>query len=73
MFASCVRYQPVQVFGEDFSNVACAHGVKRFSMNSAKVGTGFLSTMPASPFASLVRWAASICRAIRGLPWLVLR
>src|SRR4051794_28424568 len=39
MFASCVRYQPVHVFGEAFSNVARAQCVKRSSINSAKVGT----------------------------------
>lgn len=38
MFASCVRYQPVQVFGDAGSNVARAQGVNRFSINSPKVG-----------------------------------
>ena len=33
MFASCVRYHPVQVFGDACSKVARAQAVKRFYEN----------------------------------------
>src|SRR5262249_40548327 len=45
------------------SKVAFAHGSRRLWQKSASVGTAFFSRIPTSPFASDVRWAASICRA----------
>ena len=47
MLRICVRYHPVQVFGDACSKDARAQGVNRFSMKSASVGTGLRSLKPA--------------------------
>jgi hypothetical protein len=40
MFASCVRYQPVQVLGDACSKLARAHGVNRSSRKTFRVEAG---------------------------------
>src|SRR6266487_1145580 len=60
-----------QLLRQVCSNVAWAQGSNLRSQNSFRIGAGFFSRMPTSPFANEVRCVASICRATLSLPCLV--